>query len=265
MFFSDTNYQPATFPLYKKLWIIIQTLKHPSALIVDRLGIRKLIIYRTRNGIRFLSRSKTTDINEAIVVLSGKEYSEDLLDISSQNNPVVVDAGGNIGFFCLYINKLNPSAKIITIEPYAENIVLLQKNLSLNGLQDVVIVPLALSNSSGTSRFEVKEYHFDGGRITDDESTSNTFIETTTLEVIFDTYKIGNVDLLKMDIEGSEFDVIQASLDLLSKRVRRIVIEYHASVKADGRDFLVESLQASTFKLIYESKNILGFHNLLYK
>ncbi len=266
MIFSDTTYQPSSFSFFKKIWVFLTVIKNPWQLFVDKIGLKREVLYKTFRKTSFYSRSKTTDINEGVVVFSGNEYPPALLDIENNKAPIVLDCGGNIGTFSLYVKELYPSAEIFILEPLAENIELLKRNMEINNLHDVVVIPKAVSTDGKDKNFYVEKNKFDGGSLIAEKNisktTSKSVIQSITLQDIISENSIKRIDLLKMDIEGSEYDIIQSSKGILSSFVKRIIVEYHTNIKPEGRNFLVNELtKGASFQLIYESKNILGFEN----
>ena len=62
----------------------------------------------------------------------------------------VMDVGANIGIYSLYLSRaVGPTGKVIAVEPDPDNLVLLRKNLDVNGCDNVVVVPFALGSESG--------------------------------------------------------------------------------------------------------------------
>lgn len=252
-------------PALQKLWIACRLLRNPAALVLDKLKLRRDILYETRSGIRFRTRAGTTDINEAVVVLAEMEYPPGLLHISDLPAPVVLDCGGHIGTFTLLVKTLNRAARIYTVEPLEENLRLLRDNLKMNGIQDVTVIGKALHSKSGHLSLYVSETGFDSASTSPMGHAASRAITvaTTTLEDIVSTHAIQSIDLLKVDVEGSEYDIVDASFALLCEKTRRVVMEYHVTAAhPHGRDEIVSRLTShGEFSLVYETKNLLGFHN----
>jgi FkbM family methyltransferase len=265
MLFQDRAYSAGDLPAWRKLGIAVRTLRNPLWLLADRLHLVRHVVYTTRGGSRFVARAATTDVNEAVVVLSGREYPAAVLGIGGREQPVVVDCGAHIGTFSLFVHTVNPSARLFILEPLPENAELLGRNLALNGIADATILRCALSGESGVRVLERDDHHhFDAGHLSSRPAGSSrgVTVETVTLHELLASQSLQAIDLMKLDIEGSEFDVVEASLGDLARAVRRLVMEYHSDVRRDGRNELVDALVGrGDFRLIYESKHILGFHN----
>jgi hypothetical protein len=66
-----------------------------------------------------------------------------------QQTPMIIDAGSNIGCTSIYLSTFYKGAKIIAIEPDADNFKQLKKNFLLSGLRDVSCLSIALWQTDG--------------------------------------------------------------------------------------------------------------------
>ncbi len=137
---------------------------------------------------------------------------------ANTNTPIVIDGGGHIGLFTLYIKQKYPNAKITVFEPDTESLEFLRKNLQTNSITDVTIVEAGLHKENGVLSFTCD--HSDGSAICD--SDGNTSINVVKLS----DYIGSDVDFMKLNIEGAELDVITEMTPKLEK-VKELVIEYH--------------------------------------
>lgn len=265
MIFDNPQYCMGNRSLWEKFIIAITTFKNPWMLILDKFGFLKNPIYRTKSGQQIYTRPKTTDVNDAVVVLSGREYPPELLGIKNLSNPVVLDAGGHIGSFSLYVKSINPQSQIIVMEPVKENLTMLHKNLSINHLVGITVIDKALYASSGHFYIDLDSKPYDAGQLVTEkpEGSKKYFeIDAITLDEVIARTGVTKIDLMKMDIEGSEYEVFRASLETFRTTVKRVIMEYHIDHHPQGRDEIVSMLcDQKAFSLVYESKNILGFDN----
>jgi FkbM family methyltransferase len=144
----------------------------------------------------------------------------------------VVDIGANIGCFTVMAASIvGPSGRVISIEPEPESYKLLCHNIQLNNLSNVTALNLAISdknelielhvspNSQLTSVFaEVDKREVEGEII---------MLEGRTLERILDEMKINQVQLIKMDCEGSEYGILESLTPILASRIKQISMEVH--------------------------------------
>ena len=148
---------------------------------------------------------------------------------------VFVDIGANIGAVSLFVDSFNKDReddskiKVYSVEPEPNNLYLLNKNIENNPTENITIVNnaiwyeekmVSISNRGGNSS------------ILDLEEDSSEVLAIT-LETLFLTYDIKEVDVMKIDIEGAEFDlIINTPAETLAK-INRLVLEFDKSF--DGR------------------------------
>lgn len=146
--------------------------------------------------------------------------------ISQHSNPLIIDCGSNIGMSILFFKHIYPMARIIGFEPDPAVFPYLKKNIKYNALENVQIIQAALS-----SKEDEQAFYSDGkyGSCLADQTSSvlpKGWIEYKVPCVRLRNYLTEPVDLLKMNIEGAEYDVLMDSSDKL-KMIRRMIIEYH--------------------------------------
>jgi FkbM family methyltransferase len=132
----------------------------------------------------------------------------------------IIDCGSNIGLGPIFWNRLYPNAKILCFEPDPNIFKLLLENTRHIKKDSIKYENKAVWISEKNISFEADGNL--GGKISD--KTSNQLVETVRLKDVLNQ----NVDFLKIDIEGAEFDVLKDCQDNLSF-VKNIFIEYHSN------------------------------------
>lgn len=190
----------------------------------------------------------------SVVFPNSKEYhcikkeiwGEDIYFFETENDsPLIVDIGSHIGISVLYFKAIYPNSKILAFEPNPVSFKFLQENISRNGLKDITAVNKAIWTRNGTKNLYIdnttNEWNSNSSFLekswTGKEQTKNIEVETTTLE----EYPFNNIDMLKIDTEGSELGILRAHEHLL-KRVSNISIEYHP-VKGNKPENLLNILK----------------------
>lgn len=144
------------------------------------------------------------------------------------SDKVILDVGANVGLFTCWAAQRNPTAAIIAIEPFPRNFDRLMEHVDQNGFgQRVEAVQAALSSSKGTARLSTAAEASQMFRLTSEQAAGSVEVATLTLAGIVEHMRHGTIDLMKMDIEGSEYEVLLSTPAATFSRIRRISLEYH--------------------------------------
>ena len=136
-------------------------------------------------------------------------------------SPLIIDCGANIGSSCLYFKSLYPTAKIIAFEADKRIATILEKNLKNNNIDDIDVVHRAVWIDDNGIEFSTDGA--DGGSIYSKETTQK--VKSIRLKNYLEEEP--SIDLLKIDIEGAEYEVLKDCQDSLGS-VERIFVEYHS-------------------------------------
>jgi len=165
----------------------------------------------------FNTRPNTTDQQVIKEVIKNKCYLKKGITIESTD--VWLDLGANIGTFTVQAALLG--AKVIAFEPEPENYKLLLENISLNKVEDRVIShQAAISMKTGTSDLylgssEYQKYTHTLFRI---RGRNSIPVKTCNIQDY-----LGLVNAVKMDIEGTEIEILESIDDW---KVKKLVFEY---------------------------------------
>jgi FkbM family methyltransferase len=182
-------------------------------------GFPKLMVaYPPKLGHAVRLRLHTSDTMVFGNVFMEEEYSFGLP--SSAN--VIVDAGANIGMTPIYYAKMFPKARIFAIEAERSNFELMLKNIepypnitpihaALWGSEGNISIADPLPGAFGSWGFTVSSQPGD--------------VRAITISSLMRDFGIDHIDLLKIDIEGSEKEVFEACD--WQDRFDSIVIELH--------------------------------------
>jgi FkbM family methyltransferase len=203
-------------------------------------------------------RKNSSDIEVFKQIYIGGEYDPviELLLINKITIDTIVDLGSNIGLSCRkFLDNFNPS-KIICLEPDAQNHEILRHNLK-NYSSTTTILQKAIWYRN--ERIFIDFSFRDGKEWSRGVSTQNSGIEVEgiSLDEIIKENKLVQIDLLKIDIEGTESKILNPLYDLsFLSLVKVIAIEIHDEFKC--RNMIYEVLGKNNFILFNTGELTIG-------
>jgi FkbM family methyltransferase len=140
---------------------------------------------------------------------------------------LIVDAGANVGSATLWFRERFPDVRVIAIEPNPQAFERLRRNVGDE--PNVELVNAALAGSDGKAFF-TGEPMTPVGRLQDHDGPGVFEVDALTLETVRDRFAAGaRIDLLKLDVEGAEWRVLDGPLT----DVGTIAMEIHEPVPGD--------------------------------
>lgn len=166
----------------------------------------------------------------------------------------IFDVGANIGFFSLFAKKLQPNLKIYAFEPIPINFAILEKNMRLHSVENVFLFNYGLSSENnpekififypkmtgnstsnpGHSLADINDIQADVDAEPVEDLFKHLFAEKQeikcairTLSSVIAEVNIDSIELLKIDVEGEEYEVLKGIEAKDWKKIKQIVAEVH--------------------------------------
>lgn len=162
-----------------------------------------------------------------------------------ENNQIIfVDIGANLGWYTLLVKALNSNSKIFAFEPMNSVRDKFYQNLRQNGFHDVRVESCALGASSDISR--LWSYSDNNGMHTlypvkDWGAASGQEVRIEKLDRYIDQLSKEDLPiLLKLDVEGSEMEVLKGGTSVLEVDNTQIIIEINETLLATARTSVEE-------------------------
>jgi FkbM family methyltransferase len=135
----------------------------------------------------------------------------------------IVDAGSNVGYSVLRFMSDYPAAKIVAIEPAKTNLAQIEKNC--RHYANISVEEAALWSHKTKIRIKSLDVDDNAFQVEEDNSAD---IQALSIDDVMQRHDIPHIDILKIDIEGSEKTVFEA-LDAHNwlRKVSIILIETH--------------------------------------
>jgi FkbM family methyltransferase len=144
---------------------------------------------------------------------------------------VVWDLGSNIGLTVAHYACLYPTARVIGVEPDAENAKLAVGNIQ-PWRERCTILECAVWDEDAEVAFQRRRGEEFAGRVLDGETPSSDDGNVRARSLMALLEREPTVDLLKMDIEGAEQKVLRRNTEWAAK-VRHVIVEVHEPYTVD--------------------------------
>jgi len=177
-------------------------------------------------------------------VFIDKCYDIDLLSTPEK----ILDLGANVGYSSIYFKKKYPSARVACVEPIEENLSILKQNIELNSLS-IKVLEAAVSSTAGLVHMEkgTKDYNY---VVTNNQKDNSVVVQALTIDQILCTLGWDTIDLIKIDIEGSEKELFSKNTEWLYK-VNNLIIEAHFPIFTENDiKYLVREYDFAEYSII---------------
>jgi FkbM family methyltransferase len=159
-------------------------------------------------------------------------WMQDLLESELGPGDCYYDVGAHSGFFSLIAARfVGPSGAVLAFEPDPQNAATLKANVARNNLAQVAVLEAAVWSSAGKVSFEQASdaSNRSQGRVTANGHAQAARISVPAVrldELVFGEGRRAP-DLIKMDVEGAEWDALHGAQRLLSEVHPKLLCEVH--------------------------------------
>ncbi len=212
---------------------------------------------------QYALRKHSSDLKVFKQLIIENEYKSviDLIEKHKININTIIDAGANIGLSMIYFKKFYGNANIVCIEPDEGNSEMIAKQIQNNKLLNVYVEKAGLWDSN--KFLAIKRDFRDGAKwsLRVDAVDYETKLKGISIKYLIDKYKLTQIDLLKIDIEGSEKVLFDNDEDLASyiDKVKIICIEVHEEFISTQS--VVTALESHHFSVFKSRDLTIGINN----
>lgn len=214
---------------------LIKHIKNPGEYLLNK-SARKLrpLIFNTKpHGIQFEVPDSLYQVFKEIFMAD--VYEIDDLVKQLPEKPVVVDIGANAGFFDFILLSKLPDAVIFAFEPMPANVQRLSKTMDQNlGVKNNIHLHQMAVTGKEQEYLDIFMEDTDDNQVVasvfsgfNKSNTKGIRVPCISLTHIFKDNNLTGIDLLKMDCEGSEYDIIYNTPPELIQKINRMVVEVH--------------------------------------
>lgn len=207
-----------------------------------------------KSGVRLLWDPNDIRSSANTLVNHGNHEDDDarFLLAAAKGAECIFDIGANAGYYALHFAKqFAPIKKVHAFEPVPHTYQTLTQNIAINKLgPSIVANNLALGQKNGKVKFFIPA--FSGScaasmkKLHPGEDNIEVSTAMTTLDEYCDSHQVTQIDLMKIDVEGAEFFVLQGGIKTLERCKPTLFIEI---LRKWSRQFGIEPNQTIRFLL----------------
>lgn len=165
-----------------------------------------------------------------------------------------IDVGANIGFLTLAAAaKVGDSGKVYAFEPVTSTADLLRANIDINGFQQIEMHQHALGNENKRAEIFPEKLNRGGASIINKRSETGEEIQIKKLD---DLDIVETVHMMKIDVEGFEWEVLKGSEQLIRRDLPVLIVEFSQERNNKGNSFeMIDWLKSIGDYSFYRLKN----------
>lgn len=203
------------YQVFKKRLITLENILKPSFTMVENYKI-------------YLDKNDSTISPELFLNKKWEVFETSIFKKNIKKGGVVLDIGAHIGYYTLIASgHVGPAGKVYAFEPDIKNFNLLSKNILENGCKNVILINKAVINKTRHTKLYLNKENTGDHRIYGSkENRQYISIQAVSLDDYFKGTD-EKIDLVKMDVQGSEFWALKGAVNILAKNPQlKIITEF---------------------------------------
>jgi FkbM family methyltransferase len=259
-FDADWNNPSLAFQLRREIWQYFQQRRQQMPLVAKWYCGLRLHLYLSN------------DVSKQLYIGGCFEPNEfAFLDQFLVPGMTFIDAGANEGLFSLFAaQRVGPAGQVWAFEPSEREFIRLRRNLRLNRLNNVRGFKIALADCQGEAEIKIADDEHSGQNTLGDfayqiELARCERVRTSRLDDLAQQECLRQVDLMKLDVEGSELSVLAGASEILRKQRPTLLLEVNENalhLQGSSGAELVELLRFHDYE-IYGFDPVTGRPSLL--
>jgi FkbM family methyltransferase len=214
---------------------------------------RRLKIRVTRSNLVFTSSGNIPLLSIYKEIFKDKCYfGDDKEEEYLTPGKIVIDIGANVGFFSIFAALSGCRVFAIEANPCAFQYLL--ENIKRNNLENIFPFNYAISNANDVSELFLAE-QASGSSLIGSQSIGHkhsVLVRTRRLQSLLNEIGNHDIDLLKIDCEGGEYEILFGAESETLERINKIVLEYHEGVESYCSADILDFLQRNGYKVSIE-------------
>jgi len=179
------------------------------------------------NGFFFEGKAEDNYIGHILAEIYKDRVYASILE--GRKDLTIVDVGANIGLATYYFSQF--ASRVISLEPSKEHFGCLLKMLDFNQIKNVTPLNMALYMNDGTFELghNVNKTMYSLHLSVKDQTLPSEQVPAVTLSTLFRDQNIEHVNFMKLDVEGSEYEILgHSSFSEVADKIDSMLIEAHS-------------------------------------
>ena len=209
-------------------------------------------------GIRFYLRPNSTDKSVFASVFLQNQYNVDI----PFEPATILDLGANIGLSALYFAARFPNAQIVGLEPDKENFEIAVRNTE--AYKNIQLINKGVWNKKSFIDIVDANSRKDAFMVVETSSPSAASIEAVSINDIMQQQHWKTIDILKIDIEGSEKELFAENFQSWLPHAKLIFVEVHDHMRKGSSRSVFAAISEYNFSFDMKDENLI-FTNEAYQ
>ena len=155
---------------------------------------------------------------------------------------ICIDIGANIGYFSLLLSNKASNGRVIAVEPIKKNVLIIDKMIAKNKISNIFVEDSAIDSVDGQREFSIMEDSAYSGFISTGRKNVKETVNVNTISPnsLVSKYSLTRIDLIKIDVEGSEMPIFESFKDLIVNLRPKYILSECNEVNMKNYGFSVE-------------------------
>lgn len=167
----------------------------------------------------------------------------------------IIDGGANIGLASVHFKNRFPAAKIIAVEPEAHNYEMTVKNTE--NYKEIYTENSGLWNHDTHLEIINSEVDSWGFMVRECSADKDGAVSASSIGSLMEKYNFPRIDILKIDIEGSEKELFESNYDEWLSKTKILLIEVHDGMRKGASKTLFRALEKYNYHLSPVGENLM--------
>jgi FkbM family methyltransferase len=167
----------------------------------------------------------------------------------------IIDGGANIGLATIYFSHLFPQASIVAVEPNTENFQQMEKNIKTS--KNIYPIHGGIWNNNQHLRIVNSNVDDNAFMVEEVPEPTSDSIPAFSIDHLMQINNWSCIDLLKLDIEGSEKEVFEKNYSNWLPKTKMLIIELHDQMRPGASKALFTALSSYNFSFSMHHENVI--------